>query len=233
MKTTFSVLLSLTALSLVSFTDLGASTAPAEVRLSGRPDDASPITKKAKETTYKVDTQQSKLRWTGKKVTGEHTGLVPISGGTVLLTDNGRLKGGTFEISLKDLTVTDLTDPDYNAKLVGHLKNDDFFAVEKYPTAQFAITSVAPTGDGNYDVTGKLTIKGITNDVKFPAQVKTEPGKLMATGKVTVDRTKYNIKFRSKNFFENLGDKAINDDFTLDVTLVATPGVVASAKTGR
>ncbi len=213
MKTTFSFLLGLTALSLVSFSD--------------------PITKKAKETTFKVDTQQSKLRWTSKKVTGEHTGLAPISNGTVLLTDNGRLKGGSFEISLKDLTVTDLTDPDYNAKLVGHLKNDDFFAVAKHPTAQFAITSATPSGDGNYDVTGKLTIKGITNEVKFPAQVRTEPGKLTATAKIAVDRTKYDIKFRSTNFFENLGDKAISDDFTLDVSLVATPATVASAKTGR
>lgn len=216
MKKTTSILFGLTALSLVSFVDPGEST----------PD------KKAKETTYKVDAQQSKLVWTGKKVTGEHTGLVPINGGTVLLTNNGQLKGGSFEISLKDLTVTDLTDADYNAKLVGHLKNDDFFSVAKHPTAQFVITSATPTGDGNYDIVGKLTIKGITNEVKFPAQVRTEPNKLTTTAKVAVDRTKYDIKFRSTNFFENLGDKAISDDFTLDVTLIAAPATVASAKTG-
>jgi polyisoprenoid-binding protein YceI len=212
MKKTFTILLGLTALSLVSFKSI---------------DD-----RKAKETTYKVDSQQSKLVWTGKKVTGEHTGLAPVSGGTVLL-EGGRLKGGQFQISLKDLTVTDITDADNNAKLVGHLKSDDFFSVAKYPTAQFIITSASPAGDGNYDVTGKLTIKGITNDVNFPVQIKTDKEKLTATAKVTIDRTKYGIKFRSKNFFENLGDKTIYDDFTLDVALVATPGVVASAKAGR
>ncbi len=219
MKTTFSILLGLTALSLVSFTE---------------PGDASPGSpKKAKETTYKVDAQQSKLVWTGKKVTGEHTGLAPITGGTVLLTDGSKLKGGSFEINLKDLTVTDITDADGNAKLVGHLKGDDFFAVAKHPTAQFVITSATPTTPGNYNVTGKLTIKGITNEVTFPTQVKADPGKLTATANITVDRTKYDIKFRSTNFFENLGDKAIYNDFTLNVTLVATPGGVASAKTGR
>ncbi len=217
MKKTFSILLGLTALSLVSFTNPGVDSPG----------------KKAKETTYKVDSQQSKLVWTGKKVTGEHTGLAPVSGGTVLLGEGGKLQGGQFQISLKDLTVTDVTDADNNAKLVGHLKGDDFFAVAKHPTAQFVITSASPAGDGNYDVTGKLTIKGITNDVNFPVKVKSDKDRLTATAKVTVDRTKYDIKFRSKNFFENLGDKTIYDDFTLDVTLVATPGAVASAKVGR
>lgn len=217
MKNTLRILLGLTALSLVSFTNPGVD---------------SPGDKKAKDLTYKVDQQQSKLVWTGKKVTGEHTGLVPISGGTVLV-DGGKLKGGSFDIDLKALTVTDLTDPDSNAKLVGHLKADDFFSVANHPTAKFVITSVQPASAGTYAVTGDLTIKGITNPVTFPARVTTASDKLTATARITVDRTKYNIKFRSKSFFENLGDKAIYDDFTLDLTLIATPGAVASAKTGR
>lgn len=200
MKNTF-LLLGLTAFSLVSFTNPGA--------------------KKAKETTYKIDGQQSKLTWNAKKVTGEHAGLAPISGGSVVL-DGGKLKGGSIDVSLKDLTVTDLTDPEANGKLTKHLKSDDFFAVEKHPAAKLVITSATPTGAGAYDVTGKLTIKGITNEVKFPATVKADNQKLTATAKVTVDRTKYDIKFRSKNFFENLGDKAIDDNFTLDVSLVAS-----------
>jgi len=208
MKKSIQLLFGLTALSLVSF--------------------ANPNPKKGKEATYKVDTQQSKLVWTAKKVTGEHTGTAPISNGALAL-ENGKLKGGSFDIDLKALTVIDLTDSGHNGKLVGHLKSDDFFAVEKHPTAKFVIASATPTGDGKYDVAGKLTIKGITNDVTFPAQIKTDNGKLTATANITVDRTKYDIKFRSKNYFENLGDKTIYDDFTLDVTLVATPsGTVAS-----
>ncbi|QDK81084.1 YceI family protein [Spirosoma sp. KCTC 42546] len=208
MKKTIQLLFGLTALSLVSF--------------------ANPAPKKVKEATYKVDTQQSKLAWTAKKVTGEHSGTAPISTGSLAL-ESGKLKGGSFDIDLKDLTVTDITDAAQNAKLVGHLKSDDFFSVERHPTARFVISSVSLTGNNTYDVTGKLTIKGITNDIKFPAQVKTEAGKLTATANVTVDRTKYDIKYRSKNYFENLGDKTIYDDFTLAITLVATPsGAVAS-----
>lgn len=208
MKKTIQLLFGLTALSLVSF--------------------ANPAPKKVKDTTYKVDTQQSKLAWTAKKVTGEHSGTAPISNGSLVL-ENGKLKGGSFDIDLKALTVTDITDAAQNAKLVGHLKGEDFFAVEKHPTAKFLISSVTSTGNNTYDVAGKLTIKGITNDIKFPAQIKTEAGKLIATADVTVDRTKYDIKFRSKNYFENLGDKTIYDDFTLAITLVATPtGAVAS-----
>lgn len=209
MKKTIQLLFGLTALALVSV--------------------ANPVPPKAKEATYKVDTQQSKLVWTGKKVTGEHTGQAPISSGSLSL-EAGKLKGGTFDVNLKGLTVTDLTEADKNAKLVNHLKNEDFFNVEKYPTARFIISSATPTGDGKYDVAGKLTIKGITHDIKFPAQVKTQNGKLTATANVTVDRTKYDIKYGSKSFFENIGDKAIYDDFTLDVTLVASPSSAVASR---
>ncbi|QHW01422.1 YceI family protein [Spirosoma endbachense] len=209
MKKTIQLLFGLMALSLVSV--------------------ANPTPPKAKEVTYKVDTQQSRLVWTGKKVTGEHTGLAPISSGSLLLAGD-RLKSGTFEVNLKALTVSDLTDADKNAKLVGHLKNDDFFGVEKYPTARLAIASVTPTGDGKYSLEGKLTIKGITHDIKFPAQLKTESGKLTATAKLTVDRTKYGINYGSKSFFETIGDKAIYDDFTLDVTVVAIPSNAVASR---
>lgn len=183
------------------------------------------------DNTFTIDTQNSKLVWVGKKVTGEHTGTVPISGGTLVWSDN-KLKSGSFDIDVKNLTVTDLTDKEYNAKLVGHLKNDDFFAVDKFPKANFVISSVTPKGGDNYEIAGKLTIKGITNEVKFPAVVRVDKARLTAQAKIAVDRTKYNIKFRSSNFFENLGDKAIENDFQLDVNLVANAAHEA-AKTGK
>ncbi|MEA5427769.1 YceI family protein [Arcicella lustrica] len=187
---------------------------------------------KGNDTVYTVDSQSSKLVWTGKKVTGEHTGNISLSTGS-LVTANNKLKSGTFEIDLTSLTVTDLTDKDYNAKLVGHLKADDFFSVEKFPKAKFVTTSVVPKGGENYEISGKLTIKGITNEVKFPATVKVEKNKTTAQAKILVDRTKYDIKFRSKNFFENLGDKAIDNDFELAVNLVAQTGTAAAKATGK
>lgn len=180
-----------------------------------------PADKKVKSTSYSVDLAQSKVVWNAKKVTGEHAGLVPIKSGN-LLVDAGKLKGGNFEISLKDLTVTDITDPEYNAKLVGHLKNDDFFSVEKHPVAKFDIVSVTSSGSNKYNVKGKLTIKGVTNEISFPADVTAGGKNLTAHARIAVDRTKYGIKYNSKSFFSSIGDKAIDDTFNLDVALVAT-----------
>jgi len=175
---------------------------------------------KLADKTLAVDTKNSTVVWGAKKVTGTHAGNVPISSGSLIL-DGDKLKGGTFVLDMKNLTVTDVKDADMNGKLTGHLKNADFFAVDAHPQAKFVISTVTPKGAGAYDVTGKLTIKGITSDISFPATVKSEGKKVVADAKITVDRTKYDIKFRSSNFFENLGDKAIHNDFTLDVNLVA------------
>lgn len=175
---------------------------------------------KAADKTLPVDTKSSKVVWGAKKVTGTHAGEIPISSGS-LVVDGAKLKGGSFVFDTKNLTVTDVKDAEMNGKLTGHLKGNDFFAVDAHPEAKFVISKVTLKGGTAYDITGKLTIKGITDDVTFPATVKTDGKKLTADAKITVDRTKFDIKFRSTNFFENLGDKAISNDFTLDVNLVA------------
>lgn len=173
-----------------------------------------------KVTAFQVDSKNSRLLWTAHKVTGEHAGTINISNGT-LNVENNALRSGSFKLDTRSIAVTDIKDADSNAKLVGHLKSEDFFAVEKYPSADFLITGIKPHGNNQYDLTGKLTIKGITNDINFPATITVEKDKLTATAKVKIDRTRYDIKYRSKNYFENLGDKAIYDDFELDITLLA------------
>jgi len=179
-----------------------------------------PEKSKAADKTLAVDSKSSKITWGAKKVTGTHAGQIPLNSGS-LIVDGAKLKGGSFVFDVKNLTVTDVTDAEMNGKLTGHLKSPDFFSVEAHPQAKFVITSVTPKGGDVYEVAGKLTIKGITDEVKFPATVKSDSKKVTADAKIVVDRTKYDIKFRSKNFFENLGDKAIENDFTLDVNLVA------------
>ncbi|MCW3465260.1 YceI family protein [Chitinophaga nivalis] len=175
----------------------------------------------AKATTFQVDKQQSKLTWTGKKLAGQHAGTINIADGK-LDVENNVLKSGTFSLDTRTIAVTDIKDADGNAKLIGHLKNDDFFAVEKFPTATFVTTGVTAKGNGNYEVTGNLTLKGITNPISFPATVTVAGNKLTAKAAIKVDRTKFNIRYGSKNFFEGIGDKAIYDEFDLDVVLVAT-----------
>lgn len=171
-------------------------------------------------TTYKVDPQKSVLNWNGKKVTGEHSGTIKLSDG-MLLVDGGKLTGGTFSFDMNSIVNTDLTDAGYNAKFIGHMKSEDFFNTAKFPTSTFKVTKVTPKGGDAYDITGNMTIKGITNAVTFPATVKMTANTITADGKATLDRTKYDIRYGSKSFFENIGDKAIYDDFTVEMKLVA------------
>jgi polyisoprenoid-binding protein YceI len=179
----------------------------------------------AKARTYNVETSKSEVKWNAKKVTGEHYGDITLKSGQ-LQVDKNKVTGGTFVIDMTSLTVEDIKDAGSNGKLVGHLKSDDFFSVDKHPSATFTITEVSPiakaaAGQPNHNVKGNLTIKGITNPVSFPATITVKDGIATAKADVTVDRTKYDIRYRSSNFFENLGDKAIYDEFTVSLNVTA------------
>jgi polyisoprenoid-binding protein YceI len=178
---------------------------------------------KGKATSLKVSVAKSDLTWNAKKVTGEHTGKISLKEGTINV-DGKKLVGGSFVADLNSITCVDLTDKTYNDKLIGHLKSDDFFSVEKHPTAKFVVTKAVAKSAGVYDVTGDLTIKGITKPVSFPVTLTPTATGTEATGKLVVDRSKYDIKYNSKSFFDvsTLGDKMIHDDFTIDVKLVAS-----------
>lgn len=179
------------------------------------------IEKPTKATTYKVDTSKSELKWNGKKVTGEHYGTIGLKEGSFTL-DGAKLTGGSFVADMNSIVVQDLTDKEYNGKLTGHLKSEDFFSVEKHPTASFVVTSATPKTNGTVDVTGNLTIKGITKPVTFPVTVTPSKDGAMVKGTIVVDRSKYDMKFRSKSFFDaaTLGDKMVHDDFTIEVDLI-------------
>ena len=164
--------------------------------------------------TQKVDVAKSSVKWLGKKVAGEHSGTISVKEGS-LDVNGGKVTGGKVVIDMNSIVCTDLTDASWNAKLVGHLKSDDFFGVATYPTAELALTKVEGT-----KFSGNLTIKGITNPVSFTATSSKEEKSVVYKGTITIDRTKYNVKYGSKSFFDNLGDKVINDEFTLDFNLV-------------
>jgi polyisoprenoid-binding protein YceI len=168
-----------------------------------------------KNQKFEIVTPQSNIDWVGKKVTGAHNGTIAIKEGEVLLND-GKLAGGKFIIDTTSIKILDVTDPDLNAQFWGHLASDDFFSLEKYPEAVLEITSV----DGNH-VEGNLTIKDITHAIGFDVAVNVNGDVLIATGLVVVDRTKYGMKFRSGNFFQNLGDTLIYNDFQLNVNITA------------
>ncbi len=168
----------------------------------------------------KVDLAKSKINWLGKKVTGEHAGTISLSSGNLVVVDN-KITSGKFEIDMNTITCTDIEDKTYNANLVGHLKADDFFAADKFPKAVFEITTTKGNAE-RAELTGNLTIKGITKSVTFPAELRMSENVVVAVANIQVNRTDFGIKFKSASVFSDLGDKAIDDMFTLNVQLVAT-----------
>ena len=171
-----------------------------------------------KSESFKVDASKSSVNWLAKKVTGQHNGTITINNGTLALA-NDKIVGGKFEIDMTSIVNADLQG-EWNTKLIGHLKSDDFFSVAKNPTAKLDITNVK-TKENNTIVNGKLTIKGITQDISFPASVSKKGNVVVAIATIRIDRTKYDIKYGSKSFIEGIGDKAIDDEFELQVNLVA------------
>jgi polyisoprenoid-binding protein YceI len=172
-----------------------------------------------------VSVADSKVNWLGKKVTGQHNGSIKVANGEVFV-DNGKITGGKVEIDMKTITDEDQTDPDSKKKLEGHLSSPDFFDVAKFPTSKIEITKVEALNDAtkpnvNSTVTGNLTMKDVTKSITFPAEIKIENGVLTVKADFDVDRTDWNIKYGSGKFFENLGDKVINDKFNLNLTIVA------------
>ncbi len=173
----------------------------------------------AKPVNYTIDSKTSTATWVGRKVTGEHTGGIAITKGNIV-SDGKSITGGTFEIDMNSITCTDLTDKEWNGKLVGHLKADDFFGTDKFPTSKFELTKATLKSGNDYDVTGKLTIKGVTNEITFPAMIKMDDKTFVTVAKIVIDRTKYGIKYGSASFFEGIGDKAISNDFEFNINVV-------------
>ncbi len=162
-----------------------------------------------KKEKKKINTTTSKVTWKGYKVTGSHNGTIAIKSGTLSFDDN-KLSRGAITIDMTTINTTDLSG-DYKNKLDGHLKSDDFFGVEKYNTATLIFSKVKATGKNAYNVKGNLTIKGITKTVNFIISIYGNK----ATASLKVDRTKFNVKYGSTSFFDNLKDKAIYDEFDL------------------
>jgi polyisoprenoid-binding protein YceI len=177
--------------------------------------------------SFEIDTQKSKVFWTGKKVTGEHTGYLSIGNGNVVV-DNNKVVSANLNLDLNTIECTDLSG-EWKDKLVGHLKSEDFFSVEKFPNAIFTITDVKSEGEKK-TVVGDLTIKGITHEISFPADINVKGEELTANGTALIDRTLWDIKYNSGKFFASLGDKAIYDEFEIKFELKAVAGEKLSLK---
>ncbi|RXP57901.1 YceI family protein [Lutibacter sp. HS1-25] len=167
------------------------------------------------EENYTVDTASSKITWKGYKPTGDHSGTIMLKSGTIKMSA-GKLKSGLFVADMSSIK-----DNDGSAKLEGHLKSADFFDVEAFETSKFEVTKTHHKA-GKMHITGNLTIKGITKEITFEAAVVAKGNTVTLTSETfQVNRADYNVKYKSKSFFDDLKDKFINDEFDLQVTIVA------------
>jgi len=169
----------------------------------------------AKGVAFTVDAAASKIVWTGTKVTGKHEGTIQIKSGS-LNVDNGEITGGNFVLDMHSINTTDL-EGEYKEKLDGHLKADDFFAVEKNPEASFAITEIkAGATPDAVVVSGNLTIKGVSKNITFDATVtdKTDT-EVKVNADFNIAREDWGISYEGKK------DDLISKEINFKVSLVA------------
>lgn len=176
---------------------------------------------------YQVDPAGSTVKWHGAKLGTDHFGKIQLKRGWLTLEGN-RLTGGEFVVDMTSITNDDLSTKrgffggrSPNEKLLDHLKSDDFFAVKKFPESKFVIKQSAVGQAGDYEITGDITIRGITQPVRFTASVTVDGKRLTAHGKLKFNRAKHDVKFNSGSFSTRLGDKLIYDEVPLEVQLEA------------
>jgi polyisoprenoid-binding protein YceI len=165
--------------------------------------------------TMEVNTEKSSIEWLGKKIGGQHDGLIQLKNGSLEL-DGEQITAGKFVVDMTSITNMDIKDEGRNQRLVGHLKSDDFFGVESYPTASFNVVQASKFENDKATLTGDITIKGKKERISFDV-VKAG---VTFTAEVEIDRSKFDVRYGSKSFFNDLGDNAIDDIFLLRIKLV-------------
>lgn len=172
-----------------------------------------------------LDLDKSEIKWTGtKKLTEDsHHGVVKLKRGSINITENGHLSGGSLIVDMTTIEDHDLSG-NYKKKLESHLNSDDFFDIKNNPEANFKITDVKATRSNAYQVTGNLTIRGITHVETFEIRVNKTDGRYLAQADIEIDRTKYGVTYNQessllKKTVSIPKDKIIKDHFELSLHL--------------
>ena len=165
-----------------------------------------------------INTASSEVKWSADYAFyfGGHYGTIEFSEGHFIKTGDV-ITGGEFIIDMHSIKNTDIDKEDANASLVEHLKNEDFFDVEKFPTAKLVITNVIYHDQTHMKIVANLTIKGVTKPVDFQAEVDFK-SKSMST-RFKIDRTRWDINYGSKSVTDSLKDSVISDAIGFEVTL--------------
>ena len=165
-----------------------------------------------------INTSNSELKWIGEYAFyfGGHDGVISFKQG-YLLKRNGAISGGEFIIDMHSIQSLDMDNKEARKDLDNHLKNEDFFDVEKFPTAKLVITSVAYDDNRHVRVTADLTIKDVTLPINFHADLDYQKEQLKTRFKI--DRTLWGVTYNSKEVEGKLKDGLISDAIGFEVLI--------------
>lgn len=175
---------------------------------------------------YIIDCEKSRVEWTGRNLTGSHTGTIKLLNGAMSVA-HGRATHGAFTIDMRSLENIDIADSSMRNLLISHLKSDDFFDVDHFPTGEFRLLAIRPIegathGSPNSEVSGDLTIKGVTREITFPAVIGlAADDRIAAEAHFDIDRTKWKVLYGSGKFYEKLGKHLVHDNVTIGLKLDA------------
>ncbi|MEX2514616.1 MAG: YceI family protein [Candidatus Paceibacterota bacterium] len=229
MKTILTII-GLAILAVIIFFVIGGNTADAPTNTATSTDEVATSTEAELEANvsdgeYTVDTENSIVTWKAEKsfVDGyADSGFIPVSTGTITVAE-GVVATSSITLNVAEITATETSNINVGVdRLTSHLRSDDFFATEEFPEASFTVTNIEAVegSETTYNVTGDLTIKGETNEITFPAEIGMDDSQLVVSGSTVIDRTEWDVRFRSPSFFNDLGDNAIADEVSITFDLV-------------
>lgn len=181
-----------------------------------------------REGTHPIDIGKSRIEWTGRNLMSAHSGTIRLCEGGIEIAQ-GLPVSGSFTVDMNTITNADIEDAELRQLLIDHLKSDDFFDVQRFPDAKFQLSRVvmlsdARPGNPNCEVSGELTMKGISREVAFRAVLgQTVEGLLAADAHFDIDRTQWNVLYGSGKFYEKLGKHLVHDEISLALKLVTLP----------
>lgn len=179
-------------------------------------------------STFMVNTGASELTWLGSKLAYGHSGTINLTEGSLSI-ENGNITSGNFTVDMSTMKEVGQDDAEKAAKLIGHLSSPDFFDVEKYPTSKFEITgsTANATDTTTHTIKGNLTIKDVTKNIEFPANVTIDGDNLTAVAGFMINRNDWGVTYGS-GLAGAIGDNIIGDNIVYNVSLKATKAPAAA-----
>ncbi len=174
---------------------------------------------------FKVDPQRSTVRWIGRNLLNQHDGTVALQEAAIEL-DQGKLVGGNAILDMNRIICEDISDSAVNKMLIGHLRTDDFFLIDQFPTAQFELNYTATIPDArpgspNYNIAGAFTLRGSTEPIAFDATLGTNDTDIALQAHFDIDRVLWGSKYGSGKIYEALGKHVVNDRISISFQLIA------------